>query len=675
MNDERNTAMSRLFFRSLLSVCAACTVLAFPVTPASGADEREPESTDVNVTDYGAVDLHVQDTDLAHVLQMLSMQSQKNIITSRNVSATVTANLYDVTFEEALDAILHVNGYDYIEEGNFIYIYTQAEIEEIRRAERETESRIFVLEHLSAADAREFVDPLLSDDGRISHRGDVRAGFKPEIGDGGADEYAYAAKVVVNDYVENLDAIAELLHELDTPPQQVLVEATVLRTRLFEDNAFGIDFSVLGRVDFTDFFTPFSAIDDLLFKGQPESQVDSTVGSPATADTGHRPQDGRARAVSSRTTTSDGFKVGIVHDNVSVFLRVLDEVTDSTVLARPKIMALNRQRAEVLVGEKIAFRSSTATETSVTQRVEFLDTGVSLSFRPFISRNGMIRLELQPKVSFATLRDTGDGDTLPDEFTNELTTNVRVSDGQTLVLGGLFEEDIQKTRRQVPILGDVPLLGAAFRGHEDRIRRNEIIFLITPTIIKDEVLWELGRDSLSMVEAAQVGARHGLLPFSREKITSNYNQMAINAMQEGDTLRAEFFINNSLRLKSDQPEMVRMRQRVSGERENAHERGVLERILRNRLGSDLPSDHPQSFNTRDEFGIKTDELIAHLIEEPTEDDAGATPEGGEHAAGQWLMNPMRPMLPLTPWNIHQQSFMDFDASEHASVPVTDPSDK
>lgn len=689
MNDERNTAICRLFFRSLLSVCAACAVLAFPVSAAVGAEGEEPEDSDVNVTDYGSVDLHVQDTDLAHVLQMLSMQSRKNIITSRSVSATVTANLYDVTFEQALEAILHVNGYDYIEEGNFIYVYTMAEIEEIRRAQRQTESRIFVLEHLSAADAREFVEPLLSDEGRIAHRGDVHAGFKPDINDGGADDYAYAAKVVVNDYTENLDAVAQLIRELDTPPQQVLVEATVLRTRLFEDNAFGIDFSVLGSVDFSDFFTPFSTVDDLLFKGQPESDVDSTVGSPATAETGHRPQDGRGRALTSRTTASGGMKVGIIHDNVSVFLRVLDEVTDSTVLARPKIMALNRQRAEVLVGEKVAFRSSTATETSVTQRVEFLDTGVSLSFRPFISRNGMIRMELQPKVSFATLRDTGDGDTLPDEFTNELTTNVRVRDGQTLVLGGLFEEDIQKTRRQVPLLGDIPLLGAAFRGHEDRIRRNEIIFLITPTILKDDVLWELGQDSLAMVEAAQVGARHGLLPFSREKITSGYNQMAISAMQEGDTRRAEFFINNSLRLKSDQPEMIRMRQRVTEERSHTHERGLLEQILRDHIEHDLPDD-PQSFDSSREFGVKPEEPLVHEIREAGEDEdesvraeadestsePDSKPEGTETAAaGQWLTNPARPILPFIPWSIRPQSLFDHSADEYVTVPTSNSAEK
>jgi type IV pilus assembly protein PilQ len=729
------TPKARPFFSSMLSVCAACAVLALPVSPAAGADEADEPTSDVNVTTYGTVDLHVQDTDLAQVLQMLSMQSQKNIITSRSVSATVTANLYDVTFDEALAAILHVNGYDYIEEGNFIYIYTQQEIEEIRRAQRLRESRIFILEHLSAADAREFTEPLLSSDGRISHRGDVRAGFKPDINDGGADEYAYSAKIVVNDFAENLDAIAELLRELDTPPQQVLVEATVLRSRLFEDNAFGIDFSVLGRVDFSDFFTPFSAVDDLLFKGQPETEVENTVGSPATAETGHRPQDGRARALTSRTTASGGLKVGVMHDNVSVFLRVLDEVTDSTVLARPKIMALNRQRAEVLVGEKVAYRSSTATETSVTQRVEFLDTGVSLSFRPFISRNGMIRLELQPKVSFATLRDTGDGDTLPDEFTNELTTNVRVRDGQTLVLGGLFEEDIQKTRRQIPFLGDVPLLGAVFRGHEDRVRRNEIIFLITPTIINDDVLWELGRDSLAMVEAAQVGARHGLLPFSREKITGHYNQMAINAMQQGNNRRARYYINNSLRLKSDQPEMIRLRQQVTGKEETTHERGLLERILRNKLSMTLDGDDdetPITAEATDTPMLKPEELLVDADDPDGTDDpdadadaagdddvlladahvggpttaekkaaaqgesakatetdtpakaetetettlSGVTdPDTGEVQVGRWLTNPERAIWPFSPWNANWRSPVKFDPPEYASAPLPDDSEE
>ncbi|MFB3139165.1 MAG: hypothetical protein ACE10B_08095, partial [Phycisphaerales bacterium] len=118
----------RRFLGRTGAVCAAWAVLA---APALGQDWADQENTDVNVTDYGTVDLAVQETDLSQVLQMLSIQSHKNIITSKSVSATVTANLYDVTFHEALDAILRVNGYGYLEEGNFVYIYTLAELAEM----------------------------------------------------------------------------------------------------------------------------------------------------------------------------------------------------------------------------------------------------------------------------------------------------------------------------------------------------------------------------------------------------------------------------------------------------------------------------------------------------------------------------------------------------------------
>ena len=230
------------------SVCALCAALS---ASALGQESDASDDQPVQATDYGTVTLAVQDIDLAQVLEMLSIQTQRNIIASKNVSATISANLYDVTFHEALDAILKVNGYDYVEEGNFIYIYTQAEIEEMEAAKRKTESRIFELEYLSAADANEFVTPLLSDAGKSSFRGDVDPGIKPDTNDVGEDSYAFAAKLVVNDYPEQLDRIAALITELDTPPQQVLIEATILQTTLNEANAFGVDFSVLGSVSYT----------------------------------------------------------------------------------------------------------------------------------------------------------------------------------------------------------------------------------------------------------------------------------------------------------------------------------------------------------------------------------------------------------------------------------------
>ena len=93
-----------------------------------------PVEPDVSMTKFGTVDLAVQDADLSKILEMLSVQSRKNIIAGRDVVATVSANLYDVTFHEALDSILRVNGYGYIEEGNFIYVHPIDEIERIQSA-------------------------------------------------------------------------------------------------------------------------------------------------------------------------------------------------------------------------------------------------------------------------------------------------------------------------------------------------------------------------------------------------------------------------------------------------------------------------------------------------------------------------------------------------------------
>lgn len=571
----------RRFLLPFGSVYALCATLAMPALGQNGADGggQDPQ---VEVTDYGVVDIAVQDADLAQVLQMLSMQARKNIITSKNVSATVTANLYDVTFYEALDSILTVNGFGYEEQGNFIYVYTKEELEARRKANRKTETRIFEVDYLSAQDANEFVSSLLSEEGKSSFRGEVPAGIKPDVGDVGADSYAFAAKVVVTDYPENLEKIAQLLAELDTPAQQVLVEATILQTSVNEANAFGVDFSVLANINFNDVISPLGAVGNLL-NGAGEGGV--------------QPADNKAQAVTStvgNTGGAGGFKVGILTDDVAVFIRMLDEVTDNTILARPRIMALNRQRAEVLVGARVGYLSTTATETTTTQTVEFLDTGIQLVFRPFISKNGMIRLELRPSVSEASLRTVtnsdGAGVTIPDELTNELTTNVRVRDGQTMVLGGLFKESTRKTRRQVPLLGDIPVLGAAFRGHDDAVQRDEIIFLITPSILRDELLWENGEEMLALAEMVRIGARSGLLPFSREKMTANYAQSALDAANEGDVELALYHINNALRLNSNQPELLALRQKLTGTDEKYFERSLFERMLDRELTGQRNSD-------------------------------------------------------------------------------------
>jgi len=547
----------------LILFCTLACSLVSAGAQVTDVPLKESSDSSVVVDEFGTVDLVVNETEVTQVLEMLAIQSRRNIIASNSVTGMVSANLYDVTFNEALDAILRVNGFGYVEESNFVYVYTIDELDTIEKARRKTESRVYELQYLSAADADEFVKPLLSEEGKAAFRGTVESGYQPSLSDGGADSYAWSSKLVINDYPENLDAIADLLYELDTPPMQVVVEATIVQTKVDEDNEFGVDFTALSNIRIGSIAGgPLAAANDLIggtFLNTNATAITSGVGQTDIA-------------------LSGGLKVGVIKDHVGAFLRVLDQVVDTTVLARPRVTCLNRQRAEVLIGTRFGYLSTTQTQTSTTQTVEFLDTGIHLVFRPFISPDGMIRLELRPSVSSATLHLDG-GQQVPDEVTQQLMTNVRCRDGETIILGGLFKESTVVSRNQVPILGDIPIIGAAFRGQDDQVDKEEIIFLLTPSIIPDERLWESGKDSLAIIETVRIGARSGLLPFSREQITANYNRDALDAYRQGDLDRALYWTNLSLRTSGVQPEMVRLRENITDESESVWERDLLRELL------------------------------------------------------------------------------------------------
>jgi len=554
-------------------------------------DEQAPQEEEsnledfagaVDVSEYDLVDLHVNNEDLGNILQLLSIQSQRNIISSKSVQASVTADLYGVTFYEALDSILHVNGYGYIEKGNFIYVYTAEELAEFEALSRQAITRVITLDYLNAIDAAEFAKMLLSETGTLTTNAQTKLFTITDGVPSGADNYANSAVIVINDFEENIDEIVALIAELDTKPAQILVEATILQTTLNEANAFGMDFALIQNLDFTDFAGmggPLSAVDGLI-NGQGATVDKTAVDIPA----GH----GSALSSSVGQTSGPGsLKAGFVNGDVGVFMRVLDEITDVTVVSNPKLLTLNRQPARVLVGTRVGYLNSTSTATSTTQSVQFLDVGTQLSVRPFVSKNGLIRLELRPQVSSFTLRqvanDNGDGVTIPDEDTTEMNTNVMVQDGQTVVLGGLFTETVSSTRRQVPVLGDIPLIGTAFKGYDDETRRSEIIFLITPTIVDDTVLAETGDMSNQYIEHARYGARKGLLPWSRERRVGQLLIDARNLADEGNTEKALSKVDQALRLMPVSADARALRTILTGELRVMPSRSMIEGILHNEL--------------------------------------------------------------------------------------------
>jgi len=616
---------ARTLLTALIAICVSSwSVCSGQANEAGAAQEADAAIKGVEVSDFDTVSLNVQDADLAQVLQLLSIQGQRNIVPSPAVDGKVTANLYDVTFEQALQAILQQNGAGYVEKGKFIYVYTQDELRKIQQAERQVTHKVYRLNYITAADASTFVTPLLSSAGSIAVSGEAPPGFQPSLSDNGANSFAHSDTLVVRDYEENIKAIRKVLDQIDTRPKQVLVEATILKADVTDATAFGVDFSILTNVALDAFTNPFSAVDELVDGSQTSSSgigaIESTGGS---------------------IIDQSSVRVGVVTNNVAAFVTALDSVTDTTIVANPKILALNRQKADVLVGEKIGYLSTTATATATTQTVEFLDVGTQLTVRPFVSDEGYIRLELKPQISSSRIRDvtpdsSGAAVTIPDEITQELTTNVMVRDGQTIVLGGLFKEETQISRSQIPYLGDIPVAGAAFKGRDDQTSRSEVIFLITPHIVRDKSLAAAGDAVAEGAEMIRLGAREGLLPWSRTKMTAAHLRDALKALENNDTDTALWEVDMALFLDPTKPEALRLREKLTGKRAYWPGSSLLDDavnlMVERTTGEPVQRARPMVPDPRPSQPVSNDEPIGMLNQPADDAPAPATKAKPEPAA-------------------------------------------
>lgn len=499
---------------------------------------------EISMTSDGKFDLHVQDADLRLVLQHLSTLAKTNIIVSRNVAGTVTADLYSVSLHEALEAILTANGLVYREKGNFIYVYTAEEYEQMREAS----FRIFRLGYLQAKDAKTLLAGVLSKSGTISVTPDAAVGIKATSDDTGGLGHATSDVIVVYDYEENLKKVAEMLKVLDVRPQQVLIEATILSAKLTEGEALGVDLSTLCGVNYN-FMGATGTMTSLTDPGSMTNFSNRAIGT--TQSFAANVPDGAA-------------SFGLITNHVALFIKALETVTDVTVVANPKLLVVNKQRGEVLIGKRDGYLTTTVTQTASTQTVEFLETGTKLLVRPFIGKDDYIRLEIHPEDSSGSVTQVGDdGPALPSSTTTEVTTNVMVRNGRTIVIGGLFRDDIQLKREQIPGVGDLPGIGTAFRSTNDTTVREEVIILITPHIIDhdpDEAVSERIKDD---VERCRVGARQGLRWWSRSRLANAYMRSARQEATNGNTSWALWNVDMALNIEPQMSDAIQLKEQLT----------------------------------------------------------------------------------------------------------------
>jgi len=505
----------------------------------------EPNQAQVAFSDDGCVIKFIafqKESNIRDGLRLLAALCRKNIIPSAGVDGPLTiSRLYNVTFEEALNAVLGY-GFKFEQDGDFVRVYTADEYKKIKEDPSRMIHKVITLYYITAEEASKLIRPVLSGAAQITTttpaESDLSSGGSTTTlsGGGGGDKVAINDMIVIFDYPENIQRAEAVIEQLDIRPQQVLIEAAIMAARLTEGMEFGVDWNLLSGVAVTGF--PAS-----LVGGQGTPMATSGFASnPAAA-------------------SFSGMSVGFSSDNVQALITALEEVTDTTLLANPKILAVNKQEGSVLIGKKIGYQdTSTVTQTSTTTSVSFLETGTRLVFRPYIANDGYIRMDIYPKDSDGVLK-TND---IPDETTTELRTNVIVRDGETVVIGGLFRDVITTSKSQVPLLGNLPIVGAAFRGTTDSASREEVIILLTPHII-EEPSETRGDDRAQDVRLKVEGAKKGLQAIDRARIAEDAYARAARYYLEGDLDSAVYNVKVALMMRPTYLEARRLNERIIAE--------------------------------------------------------------------------------------------------------------
>ncbi|MBN1807068.1 MAG: hypothetical protein JW837_17600 [Sedimentisphaerales bacterium] len=504
-------------------------------------------------------------------LALLGSICQKNIVPSPNVDGLLAfRQLTNVTFDEVMDAILGDN-FKYEQRGNLIRVYTREEYNKIMSDPERMTYKVFTLYYISAAEAMKLITPVLSSAGSIQGSSPaenvVPTGDSISAGSGGGDTMALNDTIVIEDYPENIAEAEKMLKQLDVRPKQVLVEATILSANLNEGMELGVDLNLAAGVS----LTGTSGTSDLV-SGDTVSRgtaATTPIGQIATGVQGTPLETtGFARV------GGNGLRVGVTSGDFVAFITALETQTDTTILANPKILAINKQLGQVYIGTKIGYTSQTTqTQTSTTQQVEFLDTGTKLSFRPYIGDDGYIRMDIHPKDSSGTLKSNN----IPDEQSTELATNIMVRDGQTIVIGGLFRDVIVTSRSQIPLLGDLPLIGAFFRKTTDSVQRQEVIVLLTPHII-DDAEETNSQARIDDINRKRLGAKHELQWAGKARLAEDRYVMAARSYLEGDTESAMNGLNYVLELRPSYLEAIRLKERIIAETK-PDELDSMERIL------------------------------------------------------------------------------------------------
>ncbi|MDX1626880.1 MAG: type IV pilus secretin PilQ, partial [Wenzhouxiangellaceae bacterium] len=431
-----------------------------------------------------------------------------NIVVSDSVDGSLTLRLDNVPWDQALDIVLETRNLAMRESGNVRWVAPASEIaareQQILRArqERQTlEPLRTVMIPVSYADADALAELI-----RASREGgESAAGLLSERGSVTIDERTNT--LLVTDTAEQIEAVRELVRELDRPVRQVLIESRIVIARSNFNHELGVRFGVSGNRQIDNKILSLSGSNEATDRmsnvalarrqflgqrpGRPNFLPDAEPGDPIEVGT-----DGIAVP-----TLEDRLNVNLPVSNpagalgisflasnflLDLELSALEAQGEGEVISTPRVIAANGQESFIQQGVEIPYEEAT---TAGATSVEFKEAVLELRVTPLITPDNRVQLELAIKQdTVGEIFQTGRGGSVPSIDTRELGTSVLVENGQTVVLGGIFQEERNFNTTKVPMLGDVPVLGTLFRRRSTEDEKRELLVFITPNILDDQVL-------------------------------------------------------------------------------------------------------------------------------------------------------------------------------------------
>jgi len=427
--------------------------------------------------------LNFQDIETRAVLQLLAETSGRNIVVSDTVQGNVTLRLRNVPWDQALDIVMTTKGLDMRQNGNVIIVAPAEEIAARETADLEAKQAITELEPLYSeflqvnyAKASDLSSLISGETGNtlLSDRGSIAVDDRTNT-------------LLVHDTAERLQNIRRMVRTLDIPIKQVLIETRIVVVNDDFSRDLGVRLGVTGINENSDgdgglFVSGTGAGTDTMV-----NSAISNLGGTGSIFPVEVPTLANRYNVNVPIADAAGrFSLAVLQSDylVDLELTALEAEGRGEIVSTPRVITANQKEANIEQGVEIPYQQSASSGATT---VQFKKAVLSLTVTPQITPDNNIIMDLRVhKDNVGEIISTGGlGGTVPSIDTRAVETQVLVADGQTVVLGGIYETERRETISKVPFLGDIPFAGALFRSKQRIDNKAELLIFVTPRILEE----------------------------------------------------------------------------------------------------------------------------------------------------------------------------------------------